>query len=115
MSVVSAETDVAPIRRVAMILAVSFMMGAAVGVLFTVIAQLQDTFDLTNAQVGQISGVSFISTMVSTLIFGPIADRGHERWLMIGGEALFGSSFWPGCFKAWDTACMPLPLDAWSH
>ena len=103
MSVVSAETDVAPIRRVAMILAVSFMMGAAVGVLFTVIAQLQDTFDLTNAQVGQISGVSFISTMVSTLIFGPIADRGHERWLMIGGVALaaaalisiaVGSTFW---------------------
>ena len=103
MSVVSPETDVAPIRRVAMILAVSFMMGAAVGVLFTVIAQLQDTFDLTNAQVGQISGVSFISTMVSTLIFGPIADRGHERWLMIGGVALaaaalisiaVGSTFW---------------------
>ena len=71
--------------RLLIVLTLAAGLGAAVGVMFTALAELQDTFALSDAQIGVISGMAFLSTMVATLGFGPIADRGFERPLMVAG------------------------------
>ena len=65
---------------------------AGVGLVFPLLAEIQDTFGFSTASLGLISAAAFGSALVSGLFFSGLADRGHTRALLVGGAVLCGVS-----------------------
>jgi MFS family permease len=72
-----------PARPVPILAAVA-SLGAALGVIFPLLAEFQDTYGFPAAGLGLISSVSFLAALVSGLFLARLADRGHTRVLMVG-------------------------------
>ncbi len=66
----------------------TFVLAAANGVVFPLLADLQDAHDLPTYGLGIISGASFIASLIGLLAFSGQADRGRAKVLLLGGLAL---------------------------
>ena len=66
----------------------TFVLAAANGVVFPLLADIQDAYDLPTYGLGIISGTSFIASLIGLLVFSGQADRGRAKWLLLGGLGL---------------------------
>lgn len=62
-----------------------FTLSLGYGVLFALLASLQDAHGLSTASLGLISGATFLTSLVAQLGLARFADRGHTRALLYGG------------------------------
>ena len=78
--------------------------GMGYGVMFTVLDDFRDKYGITEAQLGIIVGVGFITGFLSQILFAPLADKGHAKKLVMTGIAIeivgtlfmaFGQAFLP--------------------
>ena len=60
-----------------------FVLTASVGVVFGLIASLQDELGFKNGVLGVIAAAAFFSAVVAQLFFAPLADRGFTKALMV--------------------------------
>jgi predicted MFS family arabinose efflux permease len=70
------------------LLVATAMLAASTSVVFPLLAQLQEAYDLPTWSLGVISGAAFLAGLLSQLLLAPLADRGHVRLLLLGGLAL---------------------------
>ena len=75
-------------QSLASVYVATFVIAAGNGVVFPLLADLQDAHDLPTYGLGIISGVSFIASLLGMLVFSGQADRGRAKLLMVGGLAL---------------------------
>jgi predicted MFS family arabinose efflux permease len=83
---VSTETQVRP--RLGLLMAASAAMSASIGVLFSLIADIQDRYGFPTWGLGVMTAAAFFTGVVVQLIVAPLADRGHARTLLLVGLAL---------------------------
>ncbi|MFN8104499.1 MAG: MFS transporter [Acidimicrobiia bacterium] len=62
-----------------------FALSLGYGVLFALLAQLQDAHGLPTAGLGLISGATFLTSLAAQLGLARYADRGHTKALLYGG------------------------------
>ncbi len=67
----------------------AFLLTINAGVVFVLFADLQEAYGLTDTDVGLIASAGFVSALVVTLGFAPIADRGHV--VVVGSIGLAGA------------------------
>ena len=78
-------------RPVSLLLYVGFFtVAASVGVVFALLAELQDEHGFSNTTLGAIAGVAFFAAVGAQLLLAPYADRGHARRLMVGAVLAAG-------------------------
>ncbi|MEM9037052.1 MAG: MFS transporter [Actinomycetota bacterium] len=82
----------------------SAALAAGYGVLFTIVGDFRDEYDISESAVGVIIGIGFISAFVAQLTIAPLADRGHARRIVVAGVLVnvvgllmmgFGGAFGP--------------------
>jgi len=61
-----------------------FAIAASIGMVFALLAEIQDAHGLSSSTLGFIAAVSFFAGVASQMTLAPLADRGHARQLMIG-------------------------------
>ena len=72
-------------RRVSRMIHVGlFSIAASIGMVFALLAEIQDAHNLSSSTLGFIAAVSFFAGVASQMTLAPLADRGHARRLMIG-------------------------------
>lgn len=67
------------------LLLASFLMASANLAVFPLLAEIQVEHGLSTAALGPIAGASFVAAVVAQLLLAPLADRGQERHLLVGG------------------------------
>ena len=73
-------------RRVLLLLVGTQAIG--IGVIISLLADIQDRFGYATWTLGMIAGVSFVAAFVAHLLLAPLADRGWERQLILLGAVL---------------------------
>ena len=66
----------------------TFFLAAAGGLVFPLLAELQDVHGLPTWGLGLISGLFFVGAVVGQLVFAPLGDRGRARVLLLLGVGL---------------------------
>lgn len=66
----------------------TFFVAAGGGLIFPLLADLQDEHHLPTWGLGVISGMYFVGAVVGQLVLAPYADRGHTRRLLMAGAIL---------------------------
>jgi MFS family permease len=69
---------------------VTLLLTLGYGAIFALLADLQDEFGLPDWGLGVIAGSTFLAGLLAQLGLARYADRGHARWLMLGGVAVAG-------------------------
>ena len=91
-------------RTLYLLQAATALGGMGYGVMFTVLDDFRDNYGITEAQLGIIVGVGFITGFLSQILFAPQADKGHAKKLVMTGIAIeivgtlfmaFGQAFLP--------------------
>ena len=91
-------------RTLYLLQATTALGGMGYGVMFTVLDDFRDKYGITEAQLGIIVGVGFITGFMSQILFAPLADKGHAKKLVMTGIAIeiagtlfmaFGQAFLP--------------------
>jgi MFS family permease len=91
-------------RTLYLLQAATALGGMGYGVMFTVLDDFRDKYGITEAQLGIIVGVGFITGFLSQILFAPQADKGHAKKLVMTGIAIeivgtlfmaFGQAFLP--------------------
>ncbi len=91
-------------RTLYLLQAATALGGMGYGVMFTVLDDFRDKYGITEAQLGLIVGVGFITGFLSQILFAPQADKGHAKKLVMTGIAIeivgtlfmaFGHAFLP--------------------
>ena len=91
-------------RTLYLLQAATALGGMGYGVMFTVLDDFRDNYGITEAQLGIIVGVGFITGFLSQILFAPLADKGHAKKLVMTGIAIeivgtlfmaFGQAFLP--------------------
>lgn len=91
-------------RTLYLLQAATALGGMGYGVMFTVLDDFRDKYGITEAQLGIIVGIGFITGFVSQILFAPLADKGHAKKLVMTGIAIeiigtlfmaFGQAFLP--------------------
>ncbi len=91
-------------RTLYLLQATTALGGMGYGVMFTVLDDFRDKYGITEAQLGIIVGVGFITGFLSQILFAPLADKGHAKKLVMTGIAIeivgtlfmaFGQAFIP--------------------
>ena len=91
-------------RTLYLLQAATALGGMGYGVMFTVLDDFRDKYGITEAQLGVIVGVGFITGFLSQILFAPQADKGHAKKLVMTGIAIeivgtlfmaFGQAFLP--------------------
>lgn len=91
-------------RTLYLLQAATALGGMGYGVMFTVLDDFRDKYGITEAQLGIIVGVGFITGFLSQILFAPQADKGHAKKLVTTGIAIeivgtlfmaFGQAFLP--------------------
>src|SRR6476620_7498769 len=75
-------------QNLASVYVATFVIAAGNGVVFPLLADLQDEHGLPTYGLGIISGVSFLASLVGMLVLSGQADRGRAKLLMVGGLGL---------------------------
>jgi len=74
------------------------------GVMFTVLDDFRDKFNIAESKLGIIVGIGFLTGFLSQIFFAPLADKGHSKKLVMTGIAIemvgtlfmaFGHAFLP--------------------
>jgi MFS family permease len=60
-----------------------FSVSASVGMVFALLAELQDEHGLSTSSLGLIASMSFFAAVVGQIGIAPLADRGHARTVMV--------------------------------
>ena len=71
-----------------MVMGVTMALDAGNGVVFGLIAEIQDRHGITTPQLGLISGALFAASLLGLLGFAHLADKGHARTMMLSGLAI---------------------------
>ena len=81
-----------------------FTLTASIGVVFGLIASLQDELGFADGILGLIAASAFFSAVVAQLLLAPLADRGHTKILMAGAIviAALGSLWFAVASSAWE-------------
>ena len=81
-----------------------FTLTASIGVVFGLIASLQDELGFADGVLGLIAASAFFSAVVAQLLLAPLADRGHPKTLMAGAIviAALGSLWFAVASSAWE-------------
>ena len=91
-------------RTLYLLQAATALGGMGYGVMFTVLDDFRNKYGITEAQLGIIVGVGFITGFLSQILFAPQADKGHAKKLVMIGIAIeivgtlfmaFGHAFLP--------------------
>jgi MFS family permease len=91
-------------RTLYLLQATTALGGMGYGVMFTVLDDFRDKYGITEAQLGIIVGVGFITGFLSQILFAPLADKGHAKKLVMAGITIeiigtlfmaFGQAFLP--------------------
>jgi len=91
-------------RTLYLLQAATALGGMGYGVMFTVLDDFRDKYGITEAQLGLIVGVGFITGFLSQILFAPQADKGHAKKLVMIGITIeivgtlfmaFGHAFLP--------------------
>ena len=91
-------------RTLYLLQATTALGGMGYGVMFTVLDDFRDKYGITEAQLGIIVGVGFITGFLSQILFAPLADKGHAKKLVMTGIVIeivgtlfmaFGQAFLP--------------------
>ncbi|MEY3558166.1 MAG: hypothetical protein RL374_872 [Actinomycetota bacterium] len=91
-------------RTLYLLQAATALGGMGYGVMFTVLDDFRDEYGITEAQLGIIVGIGFITGFLSQILFAPQADKGHAKKLVMTGIAIeivgtlfmaFGQAFLP--------------------
>ena len=75
-------------RTLYLLQATTALGGMGYGVMFTVLDDFRDKYGITEAQLGIIVGVGFITGFLSQILFAPLADKGHAKKLVMTGIAI---------------------------
>ena len=70
------------------LLAAAGTMAMGVGVIISLLADIQDRFGFPTWSLGLLAGISFTFTLMASLWLAPLADQGRERALIGWGAAL---------------------------
>ena len=71
------------------------MLATGIGVIFSLLADIQDRFGFPTWSLGLLAGIPFAMTLFGNLWLAPLADRGWERYLITSGCVLLvGSLVW---------------------
>jgi MFS family permease len=100
-------TTARPQHQIGLLLASTFVLAAANSVVFALMSDLQDEYDLTTGMLGLISGAGFAVGLLVQLLVAPLADRGHAKGLLLGGLLL---AVLGGLLFAWGSAIAVLVL-----
>ena len=84
----SARPPAAAVRGLWPLYVGTFFLAAAGGLVFPLLAELQDVHDLPTWGLGLISGLFFVGAVVGQLVFAPLGDRGRARILLLLGVGL---------------------------
>ena len=84
----SARTSQSASRAVWIFAALSGSFAAGHSILFTISADYRTTYGVTETGLGWLIGVGFLTGFVAQVLFGPAADRGHARSLIVFGVGL---------------------------
>ena len=81
-----------------------FTLTASIGVVFGLIASLQDELGFADGILGLIAASAFFSAVVAQLLLAPLADRGQTKILMAGAivTAALGSLWFAVASSAWE-------------
>jgi len=60
-----------------------FSIAASIGMVFALLAEIQDQNNLSSSSLGMIAAVSFFAGVASQIALAPLADRGHAKRLML--------------------------------
>ncbi len=72
-----------------------FTLTASLGVVFALLASLQDDLGFASSSLGIVAGAAFFSSVASQLWLAPLADRGRARVLMVAAVVVAAiSSLW---------------------
>ena len=91
-------------RTLYLLQATTALGGMGYGVMFTVLDDFRDNYGITEAQLGIIVGIGFVTGFLSQILFAPLADKGHAKKLVMTGIAIeivgtlfmaFGQAFLP--------------------
>jgi MFS family permease len=91
-------------RTLYLLQAATALGGMGYGVMFTVLDDFRDKYGISEAQLGLIVGVGFITGFLSQILFAPQADKGHAKKLVMTGVVIeivgtlfmaFGHAFLP--------------------
>lgn len=63
----------------------TFLMASASIAVFPLLPDLQEELGLSTASLGLITAAGFLAAVVAQVVIAPLADRGHERRLLVGG------------------------------
>lgn len=91
--------DMTPQQRTTlyMVMGVTLALDAGNGVVFGLIAEIQDAHGITTPQLGLISGALFGASLIGVLGLAHFADEGHARKMLLGGLAIGSvSTLWFG-------------------
>lgn len=67
------------------LLAYIFTLATGIGVIFSLLADIQDRFGFPTWSLGLLAGIPFAMTLFGNLWLAPLADRGWERILIVSG------------------------------
>ena len=81
-----------------------FTLTASIGVIFGLIASLQDDLGFANSALGLIAGASFFAGFVGQLWLAPLADRGKTKSLLVCAviAAAFGTIWFAVASSVWE-------------
>ncbi len=81
-----------------------FVLTASIGVVFGLIASLQDNLGFKNGVLGLIAASAFFSAVLAQLFLAPFADRGFTKALMVAAVsvAALGSLWFALASSAWE-------------
>ena len=82
----------------------TFTLTASIGVIFGLIASLQDELGFANSALGLIAGASFFAGFVGQLWLAPLADRGKTKSLLVGAviAAALGTIWFALATSVWE-------------
>ena len=77
-----------PRRKVLQFGVLTAVLASGYGVMFTVLDDFRDEYDISEIWLGSIVGIGFLASFVSQVFLAPIGDRGHARKLVVLGMSL---------------------------
>jgi MFS family permease len=92
-----------PVRGLWPLFVSTFFLAAGGGLVFPLLAELQDAHGLPTWGLGVVAGLFFVGSIIGQLGFAPLGDRGHARRLLVVGVLLnllallwfaFGTELW---------------------
>lgn len=89
------------------LIAATFLMASASIAIFPLLPDLQAELGLSTGILGLVTAAGFLAAVVAQVAVAPLADRGHERSLLVAGLLTSAAALVAAAF-AWDAASLVL-------